>query len=218
MHNRSGYYVITHAPGLEEHTVAFERPPAAPDLGSIVVELTIRDLGRRFLPRRSAIVLPRDPDPDNAGNANALFRPIDIAMYLAPTAPVSSGWATIRATLTVQDTDPARPLAGALVLVTRVVDGETRRIGLGLADERGEALVGVSGIPVTTWSEEETDEVIVTEIDATLQVVFDPALRGVPNPDVLEAQRAELPSASRDIRLAAGRELVTTVEVPLTDE
>jgi hypothetical protein len=78
--------------------------------------------------------------------------------------------------------------------------------------------VGVSGIPVTTWSEEETDEVIVTEIDATLQVVFDPALRGVPNPDVLEAQREELPSASRDIRLAAGRELVTTVEVPLPDE
>jgi hypothetical protein len=100
-------------------------------------------------------------------------------------------------------------------------EADDTRLASGISDERGEALVIVPGVPVTTWSDA-PGAVVVSEIAAQLEVVFDPASgRRVPpaevragrapqvlplvNPDALEAQRAALPHASLAVQLAAGR-------------
>src|SRR5262249_34183339 len=94
-------------------------------------------------------------------------------------------------------------------------------LGRALTDWRGEALLPVAGVPVTTWSDD-PDVVVVTELQAQLETVFDPAagtrtpladVRAgrVPatlpqvDPDAPEAQRAPLPHATQAIALAAGR-------------
>jgi hypothetical protein len=45
----------------------------------------------------------------------------------------------------------------------------------GLTDWRGEALVPVIGVPVTTFSED-TDAVVISEISATVEAAFDPVV------------------------------------------
>jgi hypothetical protein len=99
----------------------------------------------------------------------------------------------------------------------------------GLTDWRGEALVPVAGVPVTTWSTE-PDAVIVTEIAASLECYFDAAVGSrtpalivragmapdrppLPDPDAIERLRATLPQTVTPVVLAAGRSLAVTVGV-----
>jgi hypothetical protein len=208
--NRTGWYVIAGVPGLEAHVDAFAAPPSAPPLESLAVTLTVRDPHGRYLPRLHTLRLPRDPDPAHAGAAGSLFDAVDVQLFSAPVARPPAGWAVVRASITAAGTDA--PVAGALVRVVRAGDGP--RLAAGLSDDRGEALVPVPGIPLTT-SDGGPGPVVATEVQVTLEVIVDPAAAGVPDPDDLEARHAALRVASSNAMLAAGRVLVATFSVPL---
>jgi hypothetical protein len=203
MRNRRSYYVIFSAPGLESHTTRFERPPNDLVPGSVSLQLSVTDIDGQYLPRRGTIELPLDPDPANADKEFSLFRPVDIDLYPSAIASPSPGAAVIRAT--VKKTGTQMLLAGALIRVLRA--GEPEPIARGLTNAYGEALVNVPGIPVTTWGEDEGD-VVVMEVDVTLRTIFDKDAKAPPDPDDLQARRAQLPSSSTPAKLAAGRVLV----------
>lgn len=198
--NLSGLWVIWNAPGLEAHTTVFDKPPAAPPLGSVAVTLTVADNARRYLSRNVTIGLPRDP-------AGPLFQPVDVALYPAPAAPVMPGWAVIRAHISNAAT--SQGLGGALVRVVRTSDHQV--LARGMSDSRGEALVVVPGIPVTTFNTGD-GPALSTEVDVTVETIFDPAAGAVTDPEAVES-KAGLPSASSAQKLAAGRELAVSLAV-----
>jgi len=224
--NRSGLWVLSgvDAPAeLAAHGAAFERPPAAPPLGDVPLALDVSDSAGRYLPRRATLALPRDPAPANAALPGSLFQPIDVALFPSPAAATGANWALLR--LSVTDDASGDALGGVLLRVTR--DGAT--LARGLSDWRGEALVAVPGVPVTTWSDA-PGAVVASEVGATLDAVFDPATGSrtpmarvragtapatlpAVDPDDLAARRATLPATSRPVLLAAGR--ATTLHLPL---
>jgi hypothetical protein len=220
--NRSGLYVIRSWTRLAAHEDAFEAPPAAPPVGNDSLVLDVRDPGGRYLARRVTVALPRDPALP-LDNAESLFRAVDVAMYPSASAPLSGNWVALRVTVTESASGDA--LGGALL---RVASGG-RVIARGLTDWRGEALVPVAGVPITTWSTE-PGAVVVSEIAASLECYFDaaagtrtsasevragraPAAPPLPNPQTIEAARAGLPQVTVPIVLAAGRPLATTIAV-----
>jgi hypothetical protein len=221
--NRSGLYVISSATALPTHEAAFATPPAAPDVGSISLSGSIRDPLGRYLPRLVSFALPRDPLPAHADHADSLFTPIDVPLYPASAAPFGNNWSILRVSVTENASGDA--LGGALLRVTQ----GPKVLARGLTDWRGEALVTVLGVPVTTWSDD-PHAVVVSEINAQIEVIFDaasgtrvamdsvregrpPALQQLVDPDEIEAQRATLPNATQAIVLAAGR--TQTVFSPL---
>lgn len=223
--NRSGLYVIAQWATLAEHEESFAAPPVTPLVGDETLSVSINDPAGRYLPRSIDVDLPRDAVPANAANAASLFRPVDVPMYPSGIAPVVGNWAAVRVSLTEAGSGDA--LGGALLRVMR--DGNV--IARGLTDWRGEALVPVVGIPVTTWSTE-PDAVIVSEISATLEAAFDansgvrtsaadlaagrtPAVLPVVNPDDLEDAFAGLPQADAPVMLAAGRPLHVSLQITL---
>ena len=213
--NRSGLYVITQADLLAAHEGAFEAPPAAPAIGSVALSATLADPSGGYLPRIATLALPRDPAAERAAQADSLFRPIEVPMYPASTAPLGANWAVLR--ISLREAASGDALGGALFIVRSGL----RVLARGLSDWRGEALVPVPGVPVTTWSDED-DAVVVSETAAQLQLIFDPAAglqlpvaavrAGRPpaalpqvDPARLEAERDDLPGATLDLQLAAGR-------------
>jgi hypothetical protein len=229
--NRRSIYVITRAPGLRAYTDAFAQQPTPPAAGAVPlestqVELRISDPAFQYVPRRFALRLPRDPITANANQAGSLFRPIEVSLFPSPAASVAPGWALIRATVREAETNSLLPWSLLRVMST---DAEPRVLALGVADNRGEALVAVPGIPLTTFGEDE-DEVVATEIDVRVEVVFDPGVRRlddlealragddpnegyVPDPDALNGEEA---SDSFDLTLASGRVLIETLLVDLS--
>lgn len=223
LRNRSGLYVIASAAALPTHEAAFAAAPAAPAVGSVSLTGSIRDPLGRYLPRLVSFALPRDALPAHADNADSLFTPIDVALYPTSNAPLGSNWSVLR--ISVSENASGDALGGALLRVTQ----GPKVLARGLTDWRGEALVTVPGVPVTTWSED-PDAVVVSEISAQLEVIFDvaagtrvamdavrggrpPAVQTLVDPDALDAQRATLAHATQAIVLAAGR--AQTVFLPL---
>lgn len=225
--NRSGLYVIHAWPPLAAHAAAFAAPPPVPAPASLALEVVVRDPAGRYLPRRARIALPRDPD---AAGAASLFAPVVVPLYPSPTGALGTNWCALRVRVAAAagDGTPGDALGGALL---RVVAGGTVR-ARGLSDWRGEALVVVAGVPVTTWSED-ADAVVITTLAATVEAVFDPALgtrtppaevaagrapnaRPLVDPDALEARRATLPGAQQAVALAAraALHLDLTLELP----
>jgi hypothetical protein len=224
LRNRSGLYVLhAHLP-LAAHEDAFLEPPPAPALGSLALRVEVHDASGLYLARAATIQLPRDAQPANAATGGSLFRAIPVELYRAPSGPVGSNWAALR--ITLRELSSGDALGGALL---RVASGG-RTLARGQSDWRGEALVPVVGVPVTTWSDGE-DAVLVSEIDATLEVYFDAASGGtrvpaaqlnaaappvlMPNdPAALESN----PAATRldtAIRLASGRPRVLSLQLDL---
>ena len=202
--NRPGDYAIFAAAGLESHADEFDVPPVPvtpPDpldtaivLGSVPVALTVHDTARRYLARQVTVRLPRDADPANADDPDSLFSPILVSLYPSPDGPTWPGWAVVRATTN---------LANALLRVVRVSDDAL--LGRGMTDDRGEALVGVAGIPVTTFSGG-PGPVLATTVDVVIQVIADPAAIGAPDPDDLEQRRATLlVRTSPQVQLKSGK-------------
>lgn len=221
--NRAGLYIIRSWTTLAAHEDAFSEPPALPPVGNETLGIEVRDPGGRYLSRRVAIALPRDPSPARAGEANSLFQAIDVAMYASASAPVSANWVELRAS--VHETASGDALGGALL---RVVS-DARVLARGITDWRGEALVPVAGVPVTTWSTE-PGAVVVTEIAASLECYFDPAAGSrtpaanvraglapdrpaLPDPDVVERVRGTLAQTLTPVVLAAGRSIAVAVRV-----
>jgi len=185
--NRSALYVIWDAPS-----------------GGVV--FTVSDPTGGYLPRKFLLVLPRDPDPAHGDQPTSIFQQVDVSLLPSPTAFTSPGWAVIRASVKNAASDAG--LSGALVLVTRTSDG--KQLAAGMSDSRGESLVRVPGVPITTF---DSGSVTATEIDVTLQAVFDPALNDVPDPDDLAARKNTLPSVTAPAKLASGRQLVVKLAV-----
>ncbi len=224
--NRSNYAVIYAAEGLEAYTDSF-LAPTSPPLSTMSIQVSTIDPEGHYLPRQVMIKLPRDPDPTKATATDSLFQPIKVAVYRSPAAQVAAGWAVIRATVIEQTTNQRLPWA-----LIRVVRSAPVRVTLSLADWRGEALISVPGIPVTTPGAG-MGSVLVNEIDVTLEIVFNPLLTTIsitsdlstltdpntgylPDPDDLEARRASLRSGSLPYKLASGRDRADTLAVTLT--
>ena len=180
----------------------------APASGAVV--FTVSDPTSNYLSRQFTVTLPRDPDPTHASQATSIFQPQDVLLLPSPLAPASPGWAIIRAS--VKKAGTATALAVALIRVANTSDHTL--LAKGMSDARGEALVLVPGVPVTTF-DSGTGAVMATEIDVSIQTIFDPALSGVPDPDDLDARKSALPSSTTAAKLAAGRVLVTELNVTI---
>jgi hypothetical protein len=222
IHNRSGLYVIAEVAGTAAYTARFALPvpPAAPQpppVGSVMVSLAIIDPTGRYVPRRATIALPRDPDPANADAPTSLFTPVDIELYPAPTAGIGAGWATVRLSVKRQGTEEGLPFAFARI--RRASDGVV--IARGVADARGEMLVAVPGIPVTSWSPTAGAAVTTSTVAAKLAACFDraaldPVAIPYPDPQQLENNFAILPhSADLELDLASGHEVARRIDVVL---
>ena len=200
--NRRGWWIVASAPGLEAHTGAFAAPPAQPPVGSVRVDFVVEDPSGKYLARRAATALPRDPDPAKAALPGSLFLPQDVLLFRAPAAAVAMGWATVRASVA----KGGRPLPGALLRLVRKGAGGTE-LGRGMTDARGEALVAAAGIPATTF-EEGQGGVLATEVDARLEVRWKDG-SPPPDPDALAALAS---LASKDVKLASGRTVAIRID------
>jgi hypothetical protein len=203
--NRSGCWVIERALGLEAIESRFASQPAAVPA---MLQVAVSDASGRYLARRAAVALPRDPDPARAQSADSLFRPVEIALYPAPSAPLAANWSVVRAS--VSRAGSATPLAGALIRVLR--EGSPAALARAMSDARGEALVAVRGVPMTIW-EAGPGAVVATEISASLELVFDPAAQQPPDPDDIERRRDTLLRSTTPVMLAAGRSLALSLSV-----
>lgn len=221
--NRSGLYVIHRWNALETHAAAFQAPPAQPPIGARTLRLSVQDPAGFYLPLAASLRLPRAPNPDLG---DSLFAPFSVPLYRSASATIGANWATVRATVT--ETRSGDALGAALV---RILSGQ-QVLARGLSDWRGEVLIPVAGVPVTTFSEDE-DAVIVTEIAVSVEAVFDPAVGSrvpvaavhsgiapltlpIADPVALESRLAALPrSAPVPLRIAARRaeQLALTVRV-----
>jgi len=221
--NRTGLYVIRSWSRLAAHEEAFDAPPVAPPPGSESLTIAVRDPSGRYLSRQVAVALPREPNPARAEEVISLFQPVDVPMYPSASSPVSANWVELRAT--VRETASGDGLGGALLRVVTAAGVLAR----GLTDWRGEALVPVAGVPITTWSTG-PGAVVVTEIPASLECYFDPgagtrtpavdvragiapAAPPQPNPQAIEDARAGLPQTVTPVVLAAGRALSVAISI-----
>ncbi len=213
--NRSGLYVIRHWDDLAAHESEFHAAPAAPAPGSQSLRLSISDPTGGYLPVTAQVPLPRNSDPEQADAADSLFQPAVVALYPSASAPIGANWAVLRINLT--ETASGDALGGALLRV----QSSGSVIARGLTDWRGEALVPVVGVPVTTFSDD-ANAVVISEIAVTLQAAFDatsgsriaaaqvragraPAALPVVDPDALEAAFDTLPRTQLALNIAARR-------------
>lgn len=223
--NRSGLFVIHEWAPLAAHRIAFAEPPAAPAVGSLALTVTVSDPTGQYLPRRVRVDLPRDSVAANAELPGSLFRAITVPLFPSSAARTGPNWAAL--SLSLRDAGSGDALGGVLV---RVVSAGAV-LARGLSDWRGEALVPVAGIPVTTWSAEPGD-VVTTQIQVSVEAIADPAsTTRTPQADVaagrapaplplvdpaaIETARAGLPQASALVNLAAGRPLHLSLAIPL---
>jgi hypothetical protein len=103
------------------------------------------------------------------------------------------------------------PLAGALLRVLRSSDSVV--LARGICDDRGEVLVVVPGIPVTTFNTG-SGTPLSTQVDVSVEAMFDKDAGPVIDPEAVEA-KAGLPNASSAQKLSAGGELRLSMEITL---
>lgn len=182
MAKRPGEMIVLDAPGLSAHTTVFEAPPAMPAVGSSAVALDVVPADPGLGARRVTLLLPRDPNPANAGNANSLFRPIEITLLPAPSATSSGLVTAIRVSVTRDD--DGRAIEGALVRL-RPEGGRPQAVAL--TDPGGEALVLVPGVPLASPG---MGGVVLADIAAELDAIVDPLLARFHAPEDVAAARA----------------------------
>jgi len=222
--NRSGLFVIQEWAPPVDHATAFLGPPPGPaDMLSLTVGIS--DPTGHYLPRLVRVELPRDASPSGTALPGSLFRPLQVPMYPSCIGRLGPNWAAL--SLSVREIDGGEALGGVLLRV--VSAGQV--LARGLSDWRGEALVPVAGIPVTTGLAGPCD-VITTQIEARVEAFADPAgvtrtpqadviagrappVRPLVDPVAIEAARARLPQASAVVGLVAGRTLHVSLGIPL---
>jgi hypothetical protein len=222
---------------LNDYTATFDEPPASPPSGQtwpVSLNLTITDSTGRYLPRQVQLQVPRAA---SAAAEDSMFRATDVALYPSPMAAVASGWAVIRATVLAAAAGPGdrpRRLPWAWIRVVREANGSNGFLpspAFALADWRGEALIAVAGLPVTTWDGSST---LAVQVSVRLEMVFDARLTPLPeqvdwlrfsdpnagylpNPDDLNGPDPQLQDGRiTAYRLASGRDSPDRLEVNLT--
>jgi len=229
--NRSGAYVITSAPGFSAYEDAFEDIPVVPPID---LDITVRDPQRRYLTRQLRLRLPRDTDLAHVGQPDSLFTMPDVDLYPSPVASRYPGWAVVRVSARRPD-GSALPFAFFRVRrASAAPDAEP--LAVGLADERGEAMVAVSGLPTMNWEPPPDDDdgggngngggggtgdggatppapLLSPDTDVVLEAYFDRNAGTTPDPDQINLKRATLPQATRAFKLASGREVAVRVEI-----
>lgn len=237
--NRQGLHAIVAAPGLEAYAAAFDLdaldaldpPVELPAPLSLVCELEISDPSGAYLPRRASIRLPRQPE---RGVPDSVFTPMPLAMFRAPAAGTGAGWSILRAAVygipgILPGEEPdfgelvpanARPLPWASIVVTEVPeipeppdggDGEPPRVmARAMSDHRGEALVGIPGVPRFTWAEnEEDDTVIKPTMPVSVLLAWDPradAAGWVPDPDTASEEIPDLKTRTLTMEVSAAKD------------
>jgi hypothetical protein len=206
--NSRGYYVVTHATGLDRHIASFKKIPAAPALESRKYRFIVTDPLGYYLPRLLELRLPRDPDPGHAENGNSLFKTVDVAMYPASTAPLLYNWSSLR--ISVARAANNSVVRGALLRVIDVADD--RVLASGISDKRGEALVIVPGVPITKFADEEDEgdgggasPVVVNTLPVRLELSLGVTTPWPVNPDLLEQNHDVNRRMSVDLALSTGR-------------
>ena len=224
--NHAGLYVLREWSGLADHALAFLAPPPLPAVGALRLDFTVADPAGDYLPRAFRMALPRDPDPARRGSADSLFVPHRVELMRAARAPLGANWS--RLDVRVAETASGDALGGALV---EVRDTHGALLARGVTDWRGEAVLPVAGVPVTTWSED-ADAVVVTEIDVRVQAFFGPtqglrttqaaadagrapAALPAPDPDRLAADPALRASDPASLPIAARRARAVRLAVTL---
>jgi len=180
---RPGELVVLDAPGFAPHAAAFEAPPAMPAIGSATVQLDLVPADPALGSRRFAMVLPRDPDPAHAANANSLFRPIEVVLLPAPSGTLTGLVAALRVNVT--RSDDGRRIEGALL---RLRPEGGRPQTLALTDAAGDALLLVPGVPLSSPG---MGGVVLADIGAELDAVIDPDLVRFHAAENLMAARAD---------------------------
>lgn len=213
--NLSGLHVLVRAPGFDAYAAAFRDPPA---VAATPVTLTVHDRGRRYLSRRVVVPLPRNADPDDAALDDSLFRPVEVPLYPAPAGALGVGWAVLRLSIKRGATDDGLPYAYVRV----VRDGDGELLGVGMADHRGEALVTIAGVPVTSWNTTSSStSPVVSSVAARVTAYFDPTAYDErtgrwPDPDALEQTFATLAHSTEELfDLASGHAEARRIGVPL---
>ncbi|MBE0623310.1 MAG: hypothetical protein IH606_00735 [Burkholderiales bacterium] len=213
--NRSGIYVIRHWGALTAHENEFLAPPATPAPASQTLSLSVTDPAGDYLGVAAHIGLPRTSNPAQADAADSLFRPAVVPLYPSASAPVGANWAVLRVSLT--ETTSGDALGGALLRIQ--FNGTV--LARGLTDWRGEALVPVLGVPVTTFSED-ANAVVISEINVSVQAAFDsesgsrtpaaqvraghpPVALPLVDPSALESAFDDLPHTQAGLSIAARR-------------
>jgi len=220
--NLSNLYVITEHRDASSYGATFElpEPPAAPvppAIGALPIVLTIVDPSGRYLPRTATVRVPRDPDPAHAHLATSVFQPVSIELFPSPTMPLADGWATVRVSVRRADTKAGLPFA--FIRVLKADDDSV--IGRAVADERGEALVAIPGIPVTMWNAAPDAAVTTSKVSAKLAACFDPAAfdattNTFPDPRTLETAFDTFPrSLEVSLDLTSGKEVARRLDVTI---
>lgn len=212
--NRLDRYVLLEAPGFTAYTAAFRTVPA---VAATTIDLVVRDPSGRYLPRPVRVPLPRDLDPAHDATPGSIWAPITARLYPSPTRPIGVGWATLR--LRVQRAGTTDGLPFAYVRVERASDNV--ELATGFADERGEALVPIAGVPVTSWSASPSSSPVTTTVAARVtayydRTAYDPAADRYPDPDVFAVAHPPFPHSNPiPFDLASGHAETRRIDVPL---
>lgn len=230
--NLSGQIVLTYAPGFEAYQDSFSLNTLSTLPPPQQLRLSCSDSRGHYLPRNFALNLPRNPDtdPTSLASAESLFSPVMIPLYPSGLLPLNPGWATLRATIT---NSTGQRLPWSLVRI----EVDNRQI-LAQADHRGEAMIVVPGLPITTWSTDNGSPdnpapVTTREFDATLTLFADPNVVPLaadtdffadsdpnaayrPNPDELNSDRTGLLSGQLNIPLVSGSDRAQSLSFDLT--
>lgn len=226
--NRSGDYILLTAPGLETYSNTFRLETLAATPPPTTLDITLIDPSGYYLPREFSLALPRPADPTAA---DGLFKTLTVPLYLSPLASKNPGWAVLRTSI-VNATRQPLPWTLIEIIPDVVQSGQSATI-LAQADWRGEALIVVPGIPVSTWATaaDAADAPVTTQnINIQVNLLFDasqvmplpadtdfsnnPNRDYVPNPDALLANRAALLTSSHSLAVAAGSDRALTLTLP----
>jgi hypothetical protein len=224
--NSHGVHAVVDADGLSEYAATFDLADldVIPAPLSHPYDIEIADPAGHYLSRRARVHLPRDPDPAHRAQPDSVFLPLPLRVFRAPAAPVLPGWSILRASVYGVDAplgegDPvpadAPPLPWALITVTEppAVPGDPARVlSRAMTDARGEALIGIPGLPRFTWDDDgegEDETVIKPSCPIDVELAWDPratAADWIPDPDTPEADIPDLKTATTSLEVVAGRE------------
>jgi hypothetical protein len=208
--------IIARAKGFDAYVERFE--PPLPAIAATSFVATVHDPVGQYLPRRFSIVLPRTPATAAPLAATSVFRPLEVALLPAATAPIATSWAEARITVRDVAGNALRPNVLVRALGPAALPVPERQFGVGMTDARGEALVAMPSVPLFRTSNG-GGAVMTAEIPIRIELVPLPHLDAAGELEVVDwTEHASDPAiaANRfDVSLTASRKLAFDVAVTI---